>query len=143
MSRKVKLERIIIGSLLESVEGRNFFDDCCLISQDMFSDGLCHRLFGYIRDMNRKGIHDTRPSSVFTEYGAEVVDIVADMVGLCNDYSFIHLKTHYNERNYLAGVITGKDFGRTEVEFIDYVKQFVLTAYEGKQGNIGAEGAAA
>lgn len=144
MSRRDYLEKVIIGTLLESNGERNYFDDCrCVISQDMFKDDVCRRLYGYIVEMNKEGKTDTRPSAIFELYGSEVMDIVADMVDLCTDYSFIYLKTEYNEKRYLAYVDTGILYGRTDVQFADYVTQFLKLSYESERKSVGTEDAAA
>lgn len=144
MSRRDYLEKIIIGTLLESDEYKSYFDDCrCVISPEMFRDDVCRRIYGYIVAMNKEGKTDTRPSSILEVYGDEVIDIVADMVELCTDYSFIHLKTEYNEKRYLAHVATGIIYGRTDVQFSDYVTQFIKLSYESERECIGAENAAA
>ena len=144
MSRRDYLEKIIIGTLLESDGERNYFDDCrCVISQDMFKDDVCRRLYGYIVAMNNEGKTDTRPSTIFELYGSEVIDIVADIVELCTDYSFIHLKTEYNEKRYIAHVATGIIYGRTDVQFADYVTQFLKLSYESERESVGAENVAA
>ena len=144
MSRRDYLEKIIIGTLLESDEYKIYFDDCrCVISPEMFRDDVCRRIYGYIVAMNKEGKTDTRPSSILEVYGDDVVDIVADMVELCTDYSFIHLKTEYNEKRYLAHAATGIIYGRTDVQFSDYVTQFIKLSYESEREYIGAENAAA
>lgn len=144
MKRKEKLERIIIGTLLESREGRNFYDDCrSVITADMFGNDICRKIYGYIQDMNRNGKEDTTPLAILDEYGAEAMGILHEMVGLCTDYSFIHLKTRYNEQSYLVSIVTGYERGYTNVGFIEYVKEFIKLTYEERDGSDGAEGAAA
>ena len=144
MKRKEKLERIIIGTLLESREGRNFYDDCrSVITAYMFGNDICRRIYGYIQDMNRNGKEDTTPLAILDEYGADAMGILYEMVGLCTDYSFIHLKTRYNEQSYLVSIVTGYERGYTNVGFIEYVKEFIKLAYEERDGSDGAEGAAA
>ena len=126
MERKQKLEKIIIGTLLESTWRYNYFDDVkCLISADMFSDDVNRRIYGLISEMNAKGKKETTPADIFEEYGSEVLDIVPAMCDLCVDYSFIHLKTRYREMRFLNGCKTVQD-----VTFNDYVNQFVMMSYE-------------
>lgn len=134
MSRRVELEKIIIGTLMESDGERNYFDDCrCAISQEMFSDEVCRRLYGYISQMNQDGMPDTRPCSILEVYGEQVKDIAVDMLEICTDYSFIHKKMEFNERRYLATIVTGHPFRRTDVEFSDYVTQFLKLVYDGEK----------
>lgn len=130
MTRREQLENIIIGTLLESNGMRNFFDDCRSLSADMFQNETNIRIFGYVREMNLKGKVCTDPCSIFEEYGEAVVDIVADMCGICTDCSFIHLKTEYNEKHYLASCVFGVEYKRTDVQFVDYVTQFIKVVYD-------------
>ena len=134
MSRRQQLENIIIGTLLESNDERNYFDDCkCLVSQDMFLNEVNRRIYGLVWEMNAKGMACTDPLSIFNEYGEKVVDICADMIEVCTNYSFIHLKTEYNERRFISSCISGTDYVRTNVQFIDYVKQFVNLVYKDEE----------
>lgn len=144
MTRREQLENIIIGTLLESNEMRNYFDDCRCLSSDMFLNETNRRIFGYVREMNLKGNVCTDPCSILEEYGEAVVDIAADMCDVCTDYSFIHLKMDYNERHFLSSVAYGIEQTRTDVEFVDYVKQFIKLVYdEDKKRADGAKTAAA
>lgn len=134
MSRRQQLENIIIGTLLESNDERNYFDDCkCLVSQDMFLKEVNRRIYGLVWEMNAKGMACTDPLSIFNEYGEKVMDICADMMEVCTHYSFIHLKTEYNERRFIRSCIAGTDYVRTNVQFIDYVKQFVNLVYKDEE----------
>ena len=73
MERRQKLEKIIIGTLLESTWRYNYFDDVkCLISEDMFRDEVNRRIFVLIREMNANGKIDTTPADIFAENGAKV-----------------------------------------------------------------------
>lgn len=129
MSRREQLENIIIGTLLESTENRNYYDDCNIITEDMFQIELNKRIFCLVRDMNTKGKKSTTPFDILMEYGEKVMDICADMAGLVADFSFIHLKMQYNERKYLESCILGMEPKRTNIQFVDYVKTFVTLVY--------------
>lgn len=131
MNRRQQLENIIIGTLLESNTERNFFEDCrCIVTQDMFSDEKNRRIYGLVSKMNGNGKVCTDPCSIFIEYGAAILDIVADMTELCTEWSFIHLKTLYNETCFIKSCTDGIRYERTCVEFVDYVKQFVSNVYK-------------
>lgn len=130
MNRRHQLENIIIGTLLESNGERNYFEDCrSILTGDMFQDETNRRIYGLVSDMNRKGKVNTDPCSIFDEYGADVLDIVADMTQLCTEWSFVYLKTLYNERCFICSCTDGIKYQRTCVEFVDYVKQFVSFVY--------------
>lgn len=134
MSRKEQLENIIIGTLLESTERRNYFDDCrCVLTADMFINEKNRKIYNIVSDMNRQGKVNTDPCTIFEEYGEAVSDIVYDMVALCTDYSFLHLKTEYNERLFLHSCMTGEDYKRNDVQFSDYVRQFIINVYSNER----------
>lgn len=131
MSRRQQLENIIIGTLLESNDERNYFEDCrAVISQDMLTDEINKRLYGIIWEMNACGNPCTDPCSIFKEYGEKVADILPQMLALCTDWSFIHKKTQYNETQYLNSLLYGVKYERTNVQFIDYVKQFIQIVFK-------------
>ncbi len=130
MSRCEKLEKIIIGTLLESNERVNYYDYCQCIAVYMFSIPANRRIFELIADMNAKGKTATDPCSILQEYGETVMDIACDMVDLCTDYSFIKLKTEYNEQRYIESLLYGTEQKFTNVTFDDYVKQFIMLYYE-------------
>lgn len=130
MSRREYIEKIIIGTLLESKGYENWYDDCrCSVSADMFRDATNRRIFELVADMNAMGKTETTPCDIMQEYGAEVMDIACDMVDLCTEYSFIHLKTKYNEERYIENMLFGSNHQATNVEFVDYVKKFVQLSY--------------
>lgn len=145
MSRRQQLENIIIGTLLESNEERNYFDDCrFLISQDMFLDDGNRHIFQIVQEMNGRGRSDTDPCTIFKEYGEAVSDLLGRMVALCVEYSFIHLKTQYNEGRFIASCLMGVEHKPTDVQFSDYVNEFIKrVANEEGSGHTGAETAAA
>ena len=134
MTRQQQLENIIIGTLLESTEDKNFFDDCrCVLTADMFINETNRRIYKIVSDMNRNGKAATDPCSIFEEYGEAVADIAADMVELCTDYSFIHLKTQYNEQQFINAALIGEDYKRSNVQFSDYVRQFITNLYSNER----------
>lgn len=148
MDRRVQIEKIIIGTLLESKGYENWYDDCrCSVSADMFRDATNRRIFELVADMNARGKVETTPCDIMKEYGAAVMDIACDMVDICTEYSFIKLKTDYNEQRYIENLLFGVNHLATNIEFLDYVKKFVELSYKEderqKAEHIGAVTAAA
>lgn len=133
MDRREKLENIIIGTLLESNTERNFFDDCHVLTPDMFRDDVNRRVFVLVSEMNRNGKVNTTPCDVFEEYGEKVMDIVPRMCELVTNYSFIYLKTKYNEERYLMYEFYGIEAKYTDVCFGDYVKRFIKVVFENEK----------
>lgn len=130
MTRIEKLEKIILGTLLESDSQKNYFTDCrCCITADMFSDEVGRRIYRIISDMNMKGITETDPCTIAQTYGEDIMDILPVMLDLVTDYSFIHLKMQHNERAFLLYYYDGIKPEYTYVSFTDYVNAF-LKHYE-------------
>lgn len=126
MDRRQRIENIIIGTLLESKGETNYYDECRVLNADMFMDEVNRRVFLLVAEMNKNGKVCTTPCDIFDEYGEKVADIVPRMCELVIDFSFIHLKAEYNERQYLYGNV-----GPTDVNFTDYVNRFMINYYEG------------
>lgn len=129
MNRRQELENIIIGTLLESNEERNYFDDCRMLTADLFQDEANRRLFTVISDMNKNGQYRTDPCTIFKERFEDVKDIYIQMVDLCTDYSFIHKKMQFNERQFLLSCVDGQEHKKTDIQFSDYVDQLLKTVY--------------
>lgn len=145
MTQKERLEKIIVGTLLESNERQNYFDECrCCITADMFSDDRRRRIYGIIADMNANGKVETDPNSIVEAYGERVLDLLPTMLDLVVDYSFIHLKTEHNERIFRTSFVTGTKPHYADVSFTLYVNTF-LKMYEDEKGKVpfGANAAAA
>ena len=145
MKRIEKLEKIIVGTLLESGFRENYFDDCrCCITADMFTDKVCRRVYGIVSEMNAKGMTETDPKSIVDTYGDKVLDILPDMLELVVDYSFVHLKMEHNEKEFRKASAWGVTPKYTYVTFQDYVSAF-LKLYENEKGKEpdGATSAAA
>lgn len=135
MSRE-RIENIIIGTLLESTEDENYFQDCrCCITEDMFADAVNMRIYHLISEMNANGQYDTCPSSIFATYGDSVMDILDDMLDKVNNYSFVYLKWEYNEKQYVRYQAMGMKPAYTGVRFSDYVNAFIKMVfyYEAKR----------
>lgn len=126
MDRQQKIENIIIATLMESIGGTNYYDECRNLTADMFRDDVNRRIWNMIVEMNADGLEDTTPCGIFEKYGDAVADIVPMMCELVCDYSFIHLKAEYNERQYWM-----ESIGPTDVSFTDYVNRFMINYYEG------------
>lgn len=147
MTRREKIENIIIGTLLESTDEENYFDDCrSSLTEDMFLDETNRRIFSLVAEMNAKGKHRTDPCSIFEEYGEKVLDLCPVMADKMVEYSFIHLKTQYNEGQYIMEQSYGIEARYTNVQFVDYVRQLIILDsmnYEERNRSARGESAAA
>ena len=142
MSTRQRLENIIIGTLLDN---NNHYEDVRgYVTEDMFRDTTCRRIFGLITEMRNDGAGLTDPYSIYQRYGMQVADIIPQMCQLCTDYSFDFMKLRYNEERYLDSLLFCCTYRTTNVEFIDYVTKFVNIVIEDeKRGNEHTTGSAA
>lgn len=130
------MENIIIGTLLESNDDENYFEECrSSITPDMFSDERNRRIFCLIAEMNGNGITNTDPSNILATYGDGVIDLIADMADRVNNYSFLYKKCVYNEMRYLHSLAFGDISNYTQVTFTDYVNNFIWLVYDEQTKN--------
>ena len=131
MSRKQEIENIIIGTLLCSTEDDNFFRSCrSSVNERMFSDEVNRRIFRMVVEMNAQGMAEVNPLTVYERYGKAVEDICYRMCELSSQYSFLHRKTQYNERQFLLYHGYGQEPNYTNVTFDDYVNRFIQNYYD-------------
>lgn len=131
MSRKLEIENIIIGTLLCSTQDDNFFRSCrSSVNERMFSDEVNRRIFRMVAEMNAQGMQEVNPLTVYERYGKEVEDICYRMCELSSQYSFLHRKTQYNERQFLLYHGYGQEPNYTNVTFDDYVNRFIQNYYD-------------
>lgn len=131
MNRAQEIENIIIGTLLCSTEEENYFDSCrnC-VTDDMFMDSVNRSIFRMVSEMNSKGMRRVNPLTLLNTFGARCSDICYRMCELSVNYSFLHRKTQYNERQFLLWAGYGMKPQYTDVSFDDYVTCFLNNAYE-------------
>ena len=130
MDRRQEIENIIIGTLLCSTEDNNFYTNCrCCITDDMFSDDVNRRIFRMVAEMNAKGQEEINPYTILMAYGDDVLDICYRMCELCTEYSFIHKKVQFNERQFLIWCLYGYRPKYTEVKFDDYINKFIQIVF--------------
>lgn len=123
MTTRQRLERIIIGTLLDN---NSHYDDVRgYITEKDFSDDTCRRLFGLIVQMRDDGAEVTDPNSIFKRYGESVTDMMPVMCQICTEYSFEYMKMRYNERQFMDSQLLCCSYSVANVEFIDYVKRFI------------------
>lgn len=128
MNKRQRLEKIIIGTLLDITD--HYDDVRGYITEEMFSDSTCRRIYGLITQMRYEGVGLTDPNSIFKRYGEGVMDIVPIMCELCTDYSFEYMKVRYNEDRFIENEFLGTNHPVTNVEFIDYVREFINLVME-------------
>jgi hypothetical protein len=131
MSRKQEIECIIIGTLLCSTEDDNFFKSCkSCVTEGMFTDEVNRRIYKMVAEMNAQGMPDVNPLTIYEKYGEAVRDICYRMCELSSQYSFIHRKCQYNERQFLLYHGYGQVPHYTNVTFDDYVNRFIQDYYD-------------
>lgn len=131
MSKRERLEKIILGTLLD-VSGQKYHDECMMLSQDMFCDGSNSRIYGYISELLGKD-KPTDVNSVFVEYGEKVIDLVPYMVELSMNYAFDIIKVRKNELIWRANLVYGTDFNYHLETFKDYLDIFIKLVYKDEE----------
>mgnify|MGYP006874661417 CR=1 FL=1 len=96
----------------------------------MFSDEVNRRIFRMVAEMNAQGMPEVNPLTVYERYGKEVEYICYRMCELSSQYSFLHRKTQYNERQFLLYHGYGQEPNYTNVTFDDYVNRFIQNYYD-------------
>jgi len=128
MSTRQRVENIIIGTLLDLGD---HYDDCRgYVTEDMFRDETNRRIYGLITKMKDEGYKHTDPASIFERFGEAVLDIVARMCELCNEFSFECRKIRYNEKISIYNSLNGTNYPIANVEFIDYIRSFINSQIE-------------
>lgn len=130
MSRREKIENIIIGTLLCSSERENYYNDCrsCIV-EEMFMNEENRRIYHLIAQMNAQGKQNTDPFDILNEYGEAVHELFMVMVDRAVEFSFPWMRCMFNEEKYMAWVSSGTEPTYTDVDFIDYVKEFIKKSY--------------
>lgn len=142
MTKKQRLEKIIIGTLLDN---NNHYEACrCCVIQDMFSNPTLARIYGLIVQMRNEGAKLTDPYSIYERYGEQVADIVGEMCSLCQEYSFEFMKLRYNECKWFEHLIYCVPQVVTSVSFEYYVSEFLKEVMKDeKRRSVAAESPAA
>lgn len=134
MHRRLEIENIIIGTIVTTYEGRDYFRHCrYCITPDMFSDEVNRRLYIIVSEMYESGRRDINPLTIMETYGDKAEDIMVRMVELSTDFDFMHMKTMYNERQYLIFAGYGIEPKYTNVQFTDYINRFISLVFNDKQ----------
>ena len=131
MDRRTQIERLIIGTLLNSTGNEEYFLSCrSCITADMFSDDRNARLYSLIRDMNINGIRSTTPYDVADHCrkgGVDISDILSYMVEISIDSHFEMKKYEYNRDVYHCDASRTPRY--TRVRFEDYINRFMQLVF--------------
>lgn len=116
VQRHVRIERIIVGSLIADFKTR-WPDVRCCVDDDMFHDDYCRSVFKTITDLDSQGIDVDLVSVWLTRGGTHDEGIALFDLSEFNDYN--DLKWNYD--------FACKVFGRPKKDatFADYVTQLI------------------
>lgn len=130
MSRREQIENIIIGTLLNSDNQNNYYENVKFcVTADMFTDDRRKEIFNIVAEMNVKGLTRTWPDAIFDfQEHKTSKELLAYMVELATDWFFYAKKVEYNERIFWTDSSPHKHF--TNVTFDDYVSRFIKIAFE-------------
>jgi hypothetical protein len=129
MTRREELERIIIGTLLNSFGDANWYDSCkSCITEGMFSDERNRRIYSTIQRMKKDIFSDITPLDVIN-YDPSLSDLSVYMCELAGDWYFEIKKYYYNRKLLYSNVPNPK---LTRVTFQDYITRFVTLVFTSK-----------
>lgn len=124
MDRRQEIENIIIGTLLNECDNRDWYKDCryCL-SLDMFKDERNRQIYSTIKEMKDKGLKDTTPYDIVT-FSKGLQNLAVYMCDLAFSFYFEIKKLNYN---LIRMYLNRNDY--TSVEFSDYVTKFIQLSF--------------
>lgn len=129
MTRREQIENIIVGTLLNSDEKENYFENVkSCVTSDMFSDKRNAEIFDMISEMNSKGLVRTWPDALFNYSNHTLkTDMLSHMVDLATNWFFFVKKVEYNDMIWRTET-TNPHKRYTHVTFDDYVSKFLQMA---------------
>lgn len=135
MTRRQEIEKIIIGTLLNSFE-TDWFADCgYCITADMFIDERNAKIYSAIRECRKTGVKEITPHSLM-EFDKTLASLAGHMAGLATNHNFTTSKVRYNETVWLERQNSGERYQYTSVRFSDYVAKFLeMVIKERKEQN--------
>ena len=88
MDRREQIERIIIGTILNSVIGNDYMKDCrSCITADMFRDERHKRIYSDVLFMKDTGYVDISPKDLL-DFDSSLVDLTSYMCELATEEYF-------------------------------------------------------
>lgn len=124
MTRRLEIESIIIGTLLNSFE-TDWFADCgYCITADMFIDERNAKIYSAICECRKTGVKDITPHSLMG-FDKTLTPLAGHMSGLAINHSFAVSKARYNEAVWLERQARAERYQYTSVQFSDYVAKFL------------------
>lgn len=137
MDRREQIERIIIGTILNSVIGNDYMKDCrSCITADMFRDERHKRIYSDVLFMKDTGYVDISPKDLL-DFDSSLVDLTSYMCELATEEYFEIKKFYYNRR------LSYQDTTRpnyTRVTFGDYITKFIQLVYIDETGSTDIRG---
>ena len=104
METRERLERIVVGTLLNERQGDGFYKkNKASLKKDVFSDKRNAFIFGILEKMHADGIETTTPYDVVSyckekgiKYG-NPANFAVYMCEICESYAFLSLKSYVKE----------------------------------------------
>lgn len=124
MTRRQEIEKIIIGTLLNTFDTDWFADCSYCITADMFTDERNAAIYSAIIEYRKTDDKSITPYHL-CELDKELLPLAGYMLDLTGDYYFLAKKVDYNESVWIARLIDGKRYRYTDVKFTDYVAKFL------------------
>ena len=146
MDRRQEIERIIIGTILNSFEDKSYLMSCrSCITSEMFKDERHRVIYENAVKMSSLGMKTITPADMI-EYDPELITMAAYLCELATDCHFDMKKYEYNRVIWYTATNNRPRY--TNVTFDDYVTRFIQLVFndeqqEGSPGNWRSREAAA
>lgn len=121
MDRRQEIERIVIGTILNSTKANDFIGSCrCCITPDMFSDERHQDIYKAAIALKSLGNDDINPLSVWLACPNLPADYLCELAA---DWSYEAKRYYYNRNIYYCDPKKNKRY--TRVTFDDYINRFM------------------
>lgn len=126
MTRREQIERLLVGSVLTN--GAYWRDLQCVRREDI-EDLITRDIFDRLPDLVQRAGADRMPLDVLFDDNTLSAAVIVQATELAGTDDFDIKKVHYNLDALTDYYFGGATFKPTEVEFRDYVSQFLRMTY--------------
>lgn len=124
MKRQQEIEKIIIGTLLNTFDTDWFADCCYCITADMFKDEQNSKIYSTICEYRKTNGNIITPYHI-CEFDSEMYTLAPYMIELAVNFDFLTKKVLFNENVWISRQLGWTRCRYTEVKFSDYVAKFI------------------
>lgn len=126
MTRREQIERLLVGSVLANGA---YWRDLQCVRRDDIEDLITRELFDRLPDLVQQAGSERTPLEVLFEDSTLSPTLIIQAAELAGTDDFDIKKVHYNLDALTGYYFGGATFRPTEIEFRDYVSQFLRLTY--------------